>query len=973
MKEAQTLPKIDVAAALRPHIKGEIRNEEIYRLMFSTDASNYQVKPLAVLFPAEVGDVQKAVKYCLEYQIPVISRGGGSSLSGQSIGNGLVIDFSKFMHKVLDWEVGEKKVCVEPGIALASLNNQLFKEQQMIGPDPSSALVACIGGMAGNNSTGTHSIVYGMMADQVEELEVVLANGEILQLKEKSSEELSELVKKEDTEGQIYRGVLDILRKYHKEIEANYPKTWRNVAGYNLDRLWRSYQAKGKLNLANLIVGSEGTLGIMSQIKLKSVLRPSISQLALIHFDELEKACEAVPVLLACKPSAIEFSNDYFHELIDQNAAYQHIYRSSVKGIPKALLIVEQSGEVQQEIDRRFEKMEAILTELNFSGEIVYRKTPEEVARVWGMRKAGFGLMMSQRGDAKPQSFADDASVPVDQLPGFITEMEGIFQNEGIRVAMVGHASAGCIHMNPNLNLKTAKGIQQMQAMAIAIAETAIKYGGSSTGEHGEGLAKSYFNEKVYGSELHQAFREVKELFDPRYILQPGRILDAQKPWEEDILRYNSAYNIPNNPGKTILDFSKDGGFSGLVEMCNGTGFCRKDEGGVMCPSYRVTRDEKHSTRGRANALREAIKGNLEGGLSNPELYESLDLCLECKACKVECPSIVDMAKLKYEYLHQYQKSHGTPLKNRFFAHIHRLNKAFKPFRFLYNSAVKNPLIRILLEKRLGIDRRRSIPSLGKGNFQAWASLSPEKKEATKGQVVLWDDTFLTYNQPELGKAVMVVLEAAGFEVILIHERKCCGRPMISKGLLEDAKEHAAHNVNLLYPYAEKGIPIVGVEPSCIASFKDEYPDLLQNEAAQKVAATSYFIEDFLGEMIEKNQMNLNFSADNQNLSIKYHGHCYQKALSSSENGLKLLKLIPGAKVEEIPSGCCGMAGSFGYEKEHYEISMACGEEVLFPAIRSSSPDTIIAASGFSCRHQISDGVGGKAFHPIEILANFLS
>ena len=512
-----------------------------------------------------------------------------------------------------------------------------------------------------------------------------------------------------------------------------------------------------------------------------------------------------------------------------------------------------------------------------------------------------------------------------------------------------------------------------MQDMAIAIAETAIKYGGSSTGEHGEGLAKSYFNEKVYGPELHQAFREVKELFDPQYILQPGRILDAHKPWEEDILRYNSSYTIPHAPKETILDFSQDGGYSGLVEMCNGTGFCRKDEGGVMCPSYRVTRDEKHSTRGRANALREAMRGNLEGGLSNPELYESLDLCLECKACKVECPSIVDMAKLKYEYLYQYQTKHGIPLKNRFFAHIHRLNKAFKPFRALFNASAKNPIIRILLEKRLGIDRRRSIPRLGRGNFQAWASLSPEKKEPQKGKVVLWDDTFLTFNQPELGKAAMVVLEAAGFEVILLKDRKCCGRPMISKGLLEDAREHAAHNVGLLLPYVEKGIPVIGVEPSCIASFKDEYPDLLQNEASQKVAEHSFFIEDFLGDLIEQGEVDLPLLSDNQKLNIKFHGHCYQKALSNTKASLRLLAMIPGAKVEEIPSGCCGMAGSFGYEKEHYELSMACGEEILFPAIRNSSPDTIIAASGFSCRHQIADGVGGKALHPIEILANFLS
>lgn len=958
---------------LRSKISGEVYNDKIYRKLYSTDASNYEVEPDAVMFPKNTRDVQEATKICAQKGVSIISRGGGSSLSGQSVGKGLVMDYSRFMYKILEWKSEEFKVTVEPGVALASLNNYLAAKGQMIGPDPSSALVACIGGMVGNNTTGSHSILYGMMLDQVNAIEAVLANGERIYFSEKTAKELENILTDKSSEARLYRGVLDILHKYQEAIENNYPDIWRNVAGYNLNRLWERYKNEGTLNLASLLVGSEGTLASMVAMEVKTVKRPIHTRLALVHFEEVAQACMAVPLLLETQPGAIEFSNDYFHELIDANSAFQEIYRSTVVGIPQALLIVEYTAEQEADFDKKFEQLREKLGELGHTGDIVYRNTLEEVNQVWQMRKAGFGLLMSQRGDAKPQTFADDATVPVDRLAGFVTEMEEIFEREGIRVAMVGHASAGCIHMNPNINLKTPEGVKQMESMAIAIAETAFKYGGSHTGEHGEGYAKSYFNEQLYGSELHQAFREIKELFDPNYLLQPGKILDAKKPWDEDILRYNSQYQTPLSPKDTVLDFSKDGGFSGLVEMCNGTGFCRKDSGGVMCPSYRVTRDERHSTRGRANALRAAIKGELKEGLSDKELYNTLDLCLECKACKVECPSIVDMAKLKYEYLYQYQQKHGIPLKNKLFAQVHKINRFSHRFRWIYNSLINQKGLRLILEKVSGIDRRRMLPLLAKEDFHQWFySRKRNAKQASK-QVVLWDDTYLSFNQPELGKASVKVLEAAGYEVLLAEKRACCGRPMISKGLLEEAKQLAEHNVALLLPYAEKGIPILGIEPSCIASFQDEYPDLVQNEAARVVAAHSYFIEDFIVEKMEAGAFGIDFPPQESGPHIKFHGHCYQKALGSTSNSVKLLQMIPGAEVEEILSGCCGMAGSFGYEKKHYEISMACGEEVLFPVIRNSTPNTFFAASGFSCRHQIGEGTAEKAFHPIEILANFLS
>lgn len=958
---------------LRAKIQGEVYADPIYRKLYSTDASNYQIEPDAVLFPKNSHDVREATRFCAKNGIPIVSRAGGTSLSGQSIGKGLVIDYSKSMNQVLNWEKDSFRVTVEPGIALATLNQYLLSHQQMIGPDPASAPVACIGGMAGNNSTGTRSIVYGMMSDQVEAVEAVLANGERVFFSEKSKEDVAEIISQKGIEADLYQGVLDILKKYQTAILKDYPKIWRNVAGYNLNLLLEKYEDSGTLNLATLLVGSEGTLASMVNLQVKTVPKPTYTRLALVHFDEIARACKAIAPLLETEPSAIEFSNDYFHEIIDNNPAFQSIYRAHVQGIPKALLIVEYSAEEEEIFETKFENLRLTLEKLGHTGAIVYRNSPEEVAKVWQMRKSGFGLMMSQRGDAKPQSFADDATVPVSQLADFVQEMETVFAKENIRVAMVGHASAGCIHMNPNINLKTEEGVEQMKTTAIAMAETAIKYGGTTTGEHGEGLAKSYFNELLYGPELQKAFREIKELFDPHYLLQPGKILDPEKPWNEHLLRYGSTYETPLSPQETLLDFEEDGGFSGLVEMCNGTGFCRKDVGGVMCPSYRATRDERHSTRGRANALRAAIKGELADGLSDKDLYDTLDLCLECKACKVECPSIVDMAKLKYEYLYQYQKKNGIPLKSKLFAHIHSVNQASRRFRTLTNFALKNKGIRFLLEKFLDIDRRRTLPIIAKDNFHHWFQHREPKHKHKAKQVVLWDDTYLSFNQPELGKAAVKVLEASGFEVLILAKRICCGRPMISKGLLEEAKQHAEHNVQILLPYVKKGIPIIGIEPSCIASFKDEYPNLLRNDAGKALAAASYFIEDFLIEQVAEKDLSFHSTNSQGKTHIKFHGHCYQKALGSTANSVKLLKMIPQAEVEEIPSGCCGMAGSFGYEKKHYEISQACGEETLFPAIRNAGPNTIIAASGFSCRHQIADGVGEKALHPIEILANFLT
>lgn len=958
---------------LKARLQGDLYTDPLYCSMYSTDASNYQLRPLGVLCPATVADVQLAVKVCARQGIPLISRGGGTSVSGQSIGRGLVVDYSKYMHQLLEMDEQGKWVKVQPGMGLQRLNELLAPKGRMIGPDPASALVATIGGMTANNSTGTHSIVYGMMADHVLAVEVVLANGELLTFERKSAAQIDALLQSPGLEAHLYRHVRELLQTYAADIEHHYPRTWRNVSGYNLQRLYRQWQQDGSLNLATLMVGSEGTLGTLVSITLKTMPKPRLTCLALVHFEQQMAGCRAIPAILQTAPSAIEISNDYFHEIVQKNALFAQLQRNFIKGQPEVVLMVEYSGDTEAELDAALQRLHKQLNTIGHQGEVVLRRRPEEIAQVWQMRKAGFGLMMSQRGDAKPLTFADDATVPIEHLADYMADLNGIFEAANIRVAVIGHASAGCIHINPNLNLKTDAGLARMQQMAVAIAETAMKYGGTITGEHGDGLSKTHFTRQLYGERLYEAFNKVKQLFDPHNLMQPGRIVEPDSlPWDPAILRFYPGYQTPHAPAHTTLDFSADGGFAGLVEMCNGMGFCRKDDG-VMCPSYQITRDERHAPRGRANALRAAIKGELPGGLHNPELYESLDLCLECKGCKSECPSMVDIAKLKYEYLAQYQARHGLPLRSRLFAHIHRINRHARAVRGLANFAFANPLSRRLLEWATGIDARRRLPPLAKQSFQQWFDARPRPQgPAPQREVVLWDDTYLSFNYPHIGQAAVQVLEAAGFGVRLLKKRHCCGRPMISKGLLQSARKQAAANVALLLPFARQGVPIIGLEPSCTATFKDEYPDLLPGGEARSVAQQVYFFEDFLVQGMQAGELALPFKASLSPQKLLFHAHCYQKALGKPLHTRRLLEMIPGAEVEEIHSGCCGMAGSFGYEKKHYNLSMACGEAALFPAVRQATPGTRIVAAGISCRHQIADGTGVEALHPAEVLAEAL-
>jgi len=955
---------------LKHTLQGEVRFDPLYRQLYSTDASCYRIVPAGVVIPRSAEDVQAVVEAANLYQASLVPRGGGSSLSGQAIGQGLVIDCSRWLNQVIAINPEESWVEVEAGLTLDQLNLVLQAYGLMVGPNPASGTVATLGGMAANNSTGSHSIRYGLMIDHVLQMEVVLSDGRRCILGPKSATEAAALAKKPGLEGELYRQVPALLEHYRSDIATGYPRTWRNVAGYALNRMLSDQEAGRPLNLASLVVGSEGTLAVILNLKLHVVPCPAFTHLAVLHFDDLQRALEQVPWILEHNPSAVELIDHIIIRQARLHPAFRLRLERFISGDPQAVLVVEFSGDQRESLAAQAMELERHFRLQGCRGEVVHCSSPESIENVWGIRRDVNGLLLSQPGDERPLSIVDDVAVPLDQLASYAAEVQATCREAGAEVNLDGHASAGCLHMNPAVNLKTKGGLRQMQAISEAVMEIAIRHDGTTTGEHGEGLARSYYNEQLYGPRLHQAFRQVKALFDPGNRLNPGKIIDGPLPWQPELLRFNPEYRTPLAPSPTYFDYAQFRSYAGLVEMCNGQGLCRSLGSGVMCPSYRVTRDEMHSTRGRANALRAAMTGALgPEGMTSGELHEALDLCLECKACKRECSSLVDMTRLKSEFLANYQAKHGVPLRSRIFAHIASLNRLASWAPVLSNRAFRNPLIRSLLDNLLGIDRRRTLPQIARHTFRDWYKSHPRPDSSPNGPVILWDDTYLSYNEPAIGIAAVRVLEAAGYEIRLVEDRLCCGRPMISKGLLKEARQHAAHNIARLAPLAAQGIPIVGLEPSCLATFRDEYPALLPGEAARQVAENSFFIEEFVTRAAQQEKMPLPVVSSGETRHILVHGHCYQKALATSSPLLEMLRLVPGASVEEIPSGCCGMAGAFGYEKEHYDLSMSCGEERLFPAVRAASDKTIIAAAGVSCRQQIWDGTGRRAVHPIQVLA----
>ena len=965
MADHSTADMDDLIHDLRKRITGEVRFDAMSKVLYSTDASIYEIEPLGVVIPKTTEDAIAAVEICGRHGVPILPRGAGTALAGQAVGRAVQLDMAKYLNRVLEVNVEERWARIQPGVVLDELNAQLRPHGLWFAPDVSPSNRATIGGMMGNNASGARSIIYGRTIDHVLEMRAVLADAQVITARTLTDDALEAKLRTPGLEGEFYRAIQRLVTTYREEILKRYPKIMRRVGGYALDEF-----VNGKpFNLSRILVASEGTLAttLEAKINLEPRPKPTETGLMVIHYRSMLEALESTMEILTTSPAAVELMDKYVMDLTRASTEYAR-QLTFVQGNPGALLLVEYHGSSREELVAKLDRLEAHLTRQSIGIALTRAITPEEQLKIWKVRKAGLGLLLGMPGDKKPIAGIEDTAVAPERLAEYIRRFDEIVRSHGTEAAYYAHASVGCLHIRPLINLKQDPDVEKLRSIAERVCELVMEFGGSMSAEHGDGLARSCWNEKFFGPTLYKAFKELKATCDPGNIMNPGKIVDA--PPMTANLRYGGKYRA--RQVKTFFNYGREGGFDRAVEMCNGAAVCKKKLEGTMCPSFMVTLEEEHSTRGRANALRAAINGHLPAdALTSPRLYEVLDLCLECKGCKAECPSNVDMAKLKYEFLAHYHARHGTPLRARLFGNIERLNRLGCAFAPLSNWVANSGPARWFFDRVLGLHERRQLPPFASQTFDRWfASRNGRRPAPSQGPVVLFNDCYMTYNYPEIGKAAVKVLEAAGFEVILA-EKKCCGRPMISKGLLQEAKNNAAENVDKLSGYVRKGIPIVGCEPSCILTFRDEYPDLLDDPRAGDLAKGSFMIEEFLVGLHGRGALNLPFT--NGSKSFLLHGHCHQKALIGSGPSLQVLRMLPGAKVEEVDSGCCGMAGSFGYEKEHYELSIAIGNRRLFPAVKAKGPEWEIVAAGVSCRQQIPHGTGRRARHLVEVLAEALA
>ncbi|OAI53059.1 hypothetical protein AYO44_16325, partial [Planctomycetaceae bacterium SCGC AG-212-F19] len=1003
-------PTVDIReleAALRAGFTGEIRLDRLSRALYSTDASVYQIVPLGVVLPKTEADVIHVVQTCGRFRIPLTARGGGTSQAGQAIGPGLVLDCSKYFNEILEIKAAERTVRLRPGCVLDDLNLAVKPHGLHFPIDISTSNRATLGGMIANNSSGTRSVIYGKTIDHVRELRVVLSDGTQAHLRPVPAADWDAQAVAPGIEGNAYRVVRRLASDHGDEIERRFPKVLRRVGGYNLDRFLPPGPQGAGLgwNLAHMVVGSEGTLALVLEATLNLVPLPKTRAVVVVHFAELLDALAATPVILDHRPSAVEVTDRYILDSTKRNADAARL-RGFIQGDPGAILIVEFYGDTADEAAAKVEHLVGDLKQRGFGYHYHVATDAADQAAIWKLRKLSLGLSMLEKGDAKALSFVEDTAVAPERLRNYIAEFLEIVRKHETTAGVYAHASVGCLHVRPVVNLKTDEGVRKFEAIAGEIAELVLKYGGALSGEHGDGLVRSPFMERMFGPVLYQAFREIKRTFDPLGILNPGKIVDA--PPLTRNLRYGPAYRTPTVP--TLFDFSADGGIAQATELCAGVGECRKKREGSMCPSYRATCDEQHSTRGRANALRFALTGQLDfAGLTDDAVKEVLDLCLECKACKSECPTNVDMARLKAEFLHQYYQKHGLPWRNWLFGNVATLSNWGYRLAPVSNWIARSRLGRWLNEKVFGIDRRRLPPQfISRMFFSEYASRHLERVSRRASHPVLFfADTFVNCHEPHVGVAVMhlfrrfrcaptLAVPREGLpsplpsnitDSLPLLDLRCCGRPLISNGMLDQAVVNARHNVERLNAWAAAGKPIVACEPSCILTIKDDYPALLRGEErvkAEAVAAMCMTFEEFLESALDAAKQpgpqgaRLGLSGLAQ---VKFkpgpkiilvQAHCHQRSLVGMRPIMSLLKRIPGAEVVDLDAGCCGMAGSFGYEKEHYEISRLVGEQALFPAIRKAGEDTVIVAPGFSCRLQIKHFTGKTALHPAELLFSLL-
>jgi len=934
---------VGLTADLRSQMRGEVRDDAVSKAIYSVDASIYEIEPLAAAIPLDREDLATAIGIARSHQVPIIPRGAATGIAGGCIGSGLVLDTSKYFNHIREINYsGEYAIC-EPGVVQNQLNAALASAGYRLGPDTSTGNRATIGGMLANNSAGSRSLRYGKMSDHIQEVELLLYTGELIRFKPLNHSELKQKLSLNSREGDIYREVMRIKTEYAEDIIEHFPKLLRRVSGYNLNELL----VPGDLNLAKLIAGSEGSLGVITELRVNICRRPKASGLCLIQCHSLHDAFSLVTDILDWHPLSLEMVDN---KIINAGRSIPLTAKRTawVEGNPKAVLIVEFDAE---NLTDQLETFAAAMRKDRCCYSVKTMTASSEMADVWAVREAGVGLLLSKRGYNRAIAFIEDIAVPPNVLAPFMDEFLHLLKAHGKEAGVYGHAGAGCIHIRPYVDLRDPAELKTMHDLMESTSDLLLQYQGCMSSEHGDGIVRSWLNEKMFGKRLYQAFIDLKKAFDPGLLMNPGKIVATQGL--EENLRMSP--EIHPREIQTAYDFSSEGGFALAVDMCNGNGSCRKREG-LMCPSFQAFGDEFHSTRARAQSFRAIVNGRLPlEAFTSHELYHVLEYCLECKGCKTECPSQVNMAKMKAEFLYHYQKKWGASLRSKLFAHLATINRLSSPFPGLFN-AFNNSWAGKKLLSLLGIATQRTLPALAARRFSKDMPLPPNNPT-----VVLFLDTYTEFHHPEIGQNALKILNAIGCKVI-VPPWTCCGRPLISKGFLDKAKQSAQKVIDQLLPYARLGLPILGLEPSCIFTIKDEYPDLLPGKEVNLLAALCVPIEGFLAQ----NALPINAIES----PVYFHTHCHQKALQGSETIKSLLRNVSNAT--EINSGCCGLAGSFGYEEEHYAMSMQIGENKLLPAVRNAQSDAIIIANGMSCRSQIQHGTGRKAIHLVELLGKYL-
>ncbi|MEA2974529.1 MAG: hypothetical protein QOF19_49 [Alphaproteobacteria bacterium] len=964
---------------LKAAVVGEVSFDRFTRGRYATDASHYQMMPVGVVAPRDMAQAERTIALARAEGVSVLARGGGTSQCGQSVNQSLVIDCSKYLTRILDVDVAGRRCVVEPGIVLDELNRALKPHGLWFPVDISTSSRATIGGMVGNNSCGARSLRYGNTRENVLSVEAMLADGSHAKFGPVSAD-LSDISPASPLRP-LAEHLLALGAREADEIEARFPKVQRRVGGYNLDAL---VPGRNDLNLAQILVGSEGTLAFSTKIELK--LSPLLGRRAVgaVHFGSFHAAMDAAQHVVKLKPIAVELIDRTMIALARDIAMFRPTLEQFVRRDPDAILLVEFGEDDQDENLRRLRQLEELIGDLGFawdksgaqSGGVVEVLDPKLQAAITEVRTAGLNVMMSMKEAGKPVSFVEDCAVPLEHLAEYTSRLTDIFEKNGTRGTWYAHASVGCLHVRPVLNLRLDKDVKAMRAIAEEAFAMVRDYKGSHSGEHGDGIVRSEFHLPMFGERLVRAFEDVKDAFDPHGLFNPGKIVRAPKFDDRNFFRYGPDYH--GEPMQAALDWSAypgaGGGFQGAVEMCNNNGACRNLAGGVMCPSYRVTRDERDVTRGRANTLRLAITGQLgPDALASDGVAETLKLCVSCKACRRECPTGVDVARMKIEVQAARVAKHGLSLHDRLIGYLPRYAPYAAKVPWLFNARDALPGAAMVSEAIAGFSARRALPKWRSDIFRDPANSLPHKRGGEDKEVVLFADTFNRYFERENLDAALTVLTAGGYHVHLAKPADgttrplCCGRTFLSVGLLDEARREAERTTAALEPYRARGVPIIGLEPSCLLTFRDELPALIPGETTRRLAAHSFLFEEFLVREAEAGRLNLPLAPIGERVLL--HGHCHQKAFGAMSAVEAALKLVPGLAVETVDSSCCGMAGAFGYGADTIDVSLAMGELSLLPAVRQAAPDTIIVADGTSCRQQIRDGADREAIHVARVLA----